>query len=267
MNLIEDYLQTDASINPGNSGGPLCNLSGEVIGINTMIVGRGQGIGFAVPSNMAERVANQILKTGHVSRAWIGVAVQDLDPTLAAAVRWEAGAGALVNNVAADGPAFKANIRPGDVVVVVGGHPIHDAHDLVRETLAEEPGQPLVLEIVRSGRRYAASVVPIERPEPASPAVPVQETSSRPGLGMTVRDLTPEQAVQVGTSSKSGAEIVEVSPGSPADRAGLRPGDVIIEANGDHAPDSQRIAALARSGKLLLRVKRADAYFYAALER
>ncbi len=267
MNLIEDYLQTDASINPGNSGGPLCNLSGEVIGINTMIVGRGQGIGFAVPSNMAERVANQILKTGHVSRAWIGVAVQDLDPTLAAAVRWEAGAGALVNNVAADGPAFKANIRPGDVVAVVGGHPVHDAHDLVRETLAEEPGQPLVLEIVRSGTRYAASVVPIERPEPALPAVPVQETSSRPGLGMTVRDLTPEQAVQVGTSSKSGAEIVEVSPGSPADRAGLRPGDIIVEANADRAPDSQRIAALARSGKLLLRVKRADAYFYAALER
>ena len=115
MNLIEDYLQTDASINPGNSGGPLCNLSGEVIGITvTMIVGRGQGTSdFAVPSNMAERVADQILKTGHVSRAWIGVAVQDLDPTLAAAVRWEAGAGALVNNVAADGPAFKAQHSTG----------------------------------------------------------------------------------------------------------------------------------------------------------
>src|SRR5271166_4813449 len=95
MNAIEDYLQTDASINPGNSGGPLCNLQGDVLGINTMIVGRGQGIGFAVPSNMAQRVATQILKAGHVSRAWLGLGVQDLSPELAAAMHLSPGAGAL----------------------------------------------------------------------------------------------------------------------------------------------------------------------------
>ena len=113
MNAIEDYLQTDASINPGNSGGPLCNLQGDVLGINTMIVGRGQGIGFAVPSNLAQRVAGQILKTGHVSRAWLGVSVQDVTPEIATAMHLSPGAGALVNNVAADGPAFKANLRAG----------------------------------------------------------------------------------------------------------------------------------------------------------
>src|SRR5580693_8971670 len=106
MNLIEDYLQTDASINPGNSGGPLCNLQGEVLGINTMIVGRGQGIGFAVPSSIALRVADQIIKTGRVSRPWLGISVQDVTPEIAAAMHVTAGAGALVNNIAPDGPAF-----------------------------------------------------------------------------------------------------------------------------------------------------------------
>src|SRR4029077_4244544 len=131
MNAIEDYLQTDASINPGNSGGPLCTLTGEVLGINTMIVGKGQGIGFAVPSNMAQRVATQILKNGHVSRAWIGVGVQDLTPDLATAMHLSSDAGALVDNVASDGPAFKANVRPGDVIATVGGHALHDGHDLI----------------------------------------------------------------------------------------------------------------------------------------
>jgi len=116
MNMIEDYLQTDASINPGNSGGPLCNLQGDVLGVNTMIVGKGQGIGFAVPSNIAQRVGQQLLKTGHVSRAWLGVAVQDVTPEIATAMHLTPGAGALVNNVSPDGPAFKANLRPGDVI-------------------------------------------------------------------------------------------------------------------------------------------------------
>src|SRR5258708_2761577 len=111
VNAIEDYLQTDASINPGNSGGPLCNLQGEVLGINTMIVGRGQGIGFAVPSNMAQRVADQILKSGHVSRAWLGLAVQDLSPELGAAMQLSPGSGALVNNVASGGAVPQADTR------------------------------------------------------------------------------------------------------------------------------------------------------------
>src|SRR3954462_14958975 len=111
MNQIEDYLQTDASINPGNSGGPLCDLEGRVLGINTMIVGRGSGIGFAVPSNLARRAAEQILKTGHVERAWIGVGIQDLTPELALALKLDPRAGALVNAVTDGGPAQKANVK------------------------------------------------------------------------------------------------------------------------------------------------------------
>jgi Do/DeqQ family serine protease len=267
MNAIEDYLQTDASINPGNSGGPLCNLSGEVLGINTMIVGRGQGIGFAVPSNMARRVAEQILKTGHVTRAWVGVAVQDLSPDLALAMQLPPGAGALVNNVAPDGPAYKANVRPGDVIASVGAHAVHDAHDLIRESASHDAGQPLELEIIRAGHHYAAKVTLAERPEAAVEPVPAQQPFSRQGMGVVVRDLTPQQAAQMNLAAKPLPVVTQIAPGSPADRAGLRVGDVILEANGVAEPVSDKVAELARSGTLLVRVKRGDAYFYAALKR
>jgi serine protease Do len=268
MNAIEDYLQTDASINPGNSGGPLCNLQGDVLGINTMIVGRGQGIGFAVPSNMAQRVAEQILKTGHVTRGWIGVTVQDITPELATALKLTAGAGALVNFVSPDGPAFRANVRAGDVIASVSGRAVHDGHDLIRETISHEVGQPVALEIVRSGQHYAASVTLSERPEPVVDPPPAQQaTSPRQGLGLVVRDLTPQQAAQVNLPPKPVPVLTQVTPGSPADRAGLRPGDVIVEANGTQDPTSAQLAELARSGALVLRVKRGDVFFYAALKR
>jgi Do/DeqQ family serine protease len=268
MNAIEDYLQTDASINPGNSGGPLCNLQGEVLGVNTMIVGRGQGIGFAVPSNMAQRVANQILKTGHVSRAWLGVAVQDVTPELATAMHLTPGAGALVNNVAPDGPAHRANMRPGDIIATVAGHAVHDGHDLVRETIAHEVGQSVQLEIVRGGQHYGAAVTLSERPErPVEPAPVQQQAAPHQGMGLIVRDLGPQQAAQMNLPAKPLPIVTQVAAGSAADRAGLRVGDVIVEANGTADPTSAQVADLARAGALVLRVKRNDAYFYAALKK
>jgi Do/DeqQ family serine protease len=268
MNAIEDYLQTDASINPGNSGGPLCNLQGEVLGINTMIVGRGQGIGFAVPSNMAQRVATQILKTGRVSRAWLGVGVQDLTPELAGTLKVQPGSGSLVNNVANDGPAFRANVRPGDVIAAVGGHAVHDGRDLIRETLTHEVGQTVPLEIVRNGAHYAAQVTLSERPEPTVEPAPVQQqTLPHNGLGLVVRDLAPQQASQMGLAAHSFPIVTQVAPGSAADREGLRTGDVIVEANGSADPTSSQVAEFARAGSLLLRLKRGDAYFYAALKK
>jgi Do/DeqQ family serine protease len=268
MNAIEDYLQTDASINPGNSGGPLCNLQGEVLGINTMIVGRGQGIGFAVPSNMAQRVANQILKVGRVSRAWMGVGVQDLTPELAQVMKLPPGGGTLVNNVASDGPAYRANVRPGDVIASVGGHAVRDTHDLVRETLVHEVGQAVPLEIIRGGQHYGANVTLTERPEAAVEPAPVQQqTVPHNGLGLVVRDLAPQQAGQMGLPARSLPIVTQVAPGSAADREGMRVGDVIVEANGASNPTSAQLADAARSGTLLLRVKRGEAYFYAALKK
>lgn len=268
MNAIEDYLQTDASINPGNSGGPLCNLQGEVLGINTMIVGRGQGIGFAVPSTMAQRVAGQILKTGRVSRAWLGVGVQDVTPELATALKLQPGAGALVNAVAQDGPAYRANIRPGDVIASVGGRAVHDGHDLVRETIAQPVGQAVSLEIVRGGNHYSSSVTLSERPEqPVEPTPAQAPMVAHQGLGLVVRDLAPSQVAQMGLGSRPLPVVTQVSPGSIADREGLHVGDVIVEANGAPDPTSSQVADAAKNGSVLVRLKRGDAYFYAALKR
>jgi len=267
MNAIEDYLQTDASINPGNSGGPLCNLSGEVLGINTMIVGRGQGIGFAVPSNMAQTVATQILKTGKVSRAWLGVGVQDLTPELAAALKVTPGAGALVNSVAPDGPAFHANVRPGDIIASVGGRPVRDGHDLVRETIAQPIGQAIPLEIVRGGNHYGAQVTLSERPDSHADATPAQLPSAHQGLGLVVRDLAPSQVAQLGLGQRTLPIVTQVSPGSVADREGLRTGDVIVEVNGAQDPTSSQVADAAKTGTVMLRVKRGDGFFYAALKK
>ncbi|HEY4012397.1 MAG TPA: trypsin-like peptidase domain-containing protein [Polyangiaceae bacterium] len=268
MNDIEDYLQTDASINPGNSGGPLCNLSGEVLGINTMIVGRGQGIGFAVPSNMAQRVALQILKAGHVSRSWLGVSVQDVTPEIAAAMHLPPGAGALVNNVAPEGPAYRANVRPGDVIAAFGGHTVRDGTDLVREAISHDAGQPAQLEIVRGGQHYGATVTLSERPEAPTKPVPAQQQAlPHQGLGLVVRDLAPQQAAQMGLPEKPLPVVTQVTPGSAADREGLRAGDVIVEANGVADPNSAQVADAARAGSLLLRVRRGETYRYAALKK
>jgi len=268
MNAIEDYIQTDASINPGNSGGPLCNLDGAVVGINTMIVGRGTGIGFAVPSNIAKRVAEQILKTGRVQRAWIGVGYQDLGPELAAAMKLDARSGVLINGVSADSPAGKAGVKVGDVIAAVAGKPVHDGRELIREILAHDVGQQIQLEIVRDGKHYGTNVVLSARPEPAVPPVPAQQAGiPQPGMGIGVRDLAAQQAAQMGLGSKAVAVVTTVQPGSSADRAGIKVGDVVAEADGTTDPTSTQIQQAAADGQLLLRLKRGDGAFYAALKR
>src|SRR6185295_4707364 len=151
MNAIEDYLQTDASINPGNSGGPLVDLDGNVLGINTMIVGRGAGIGFAVPSSLAKRVADQLLKNGKVQRSWLGVGIQDLTPELAQAMKVDPRAGVLVNSINDGGPAAKANLKPGDIIAAVGGKKVADSHELVREVISHDVGNNVQLEVIRDG--------------------------------------------------------------------------------------------------------------------
>jgi serine protease Do len=268
MNVIEDYLQTDASINPGNSGGPLCNLEGQVIGINSMIVGKGQGIGFAIPSALARRAAEQILRTGKVERAWIGVGVQDLTPELAAAFKLDPHAGALVNSVSEGGPAQKAQIHPGDVLASVGGKQVHDGRELIRELIAHDVGQSVQVEVVRKGQHYGTMVQLVARPEPPVPVLAVQQQGvPQQGLGLGVRELTPQQAAALGLPAKSLPLISTVTPGSPTDRAGLRAGDVIVEADGIALPTPQQLQEAATDGQLLLRVQRQGKAFYAALHR
>ncbi len=268
MNAIEDYLQTDASINPGNSGGPLCDLEGRVLGINTMIVGKGSGIGFAVPSNMARRAAEQILKTGHVQRAWIGVGIQDLTPELAAALKLDPRAGALVNAVNDGGPAQKANVKPGDVISSVGGRPVHEGHELIREVLSHDVGQSVPLEIIREGKHYSSSALLTARPEAPIPPLPVQQQGvPHAGLGLSVRDLQPAQSAQLGLPAKVLPVVTTVAPGSSADRAGLKAGDVIVEVDNLAEPTSTQVQEASKDGELLLRVRRRESTFYAALKK
>jgi Do/DeqQ family serine protease len=268
MNQIEDYLQTDASINPGNSGGPLCDLDGRVLGVNTMIVGRGTGIGFAVPSNLARRAAEQILKTGRVQRSWIGVGIQDLTPELASAMKVDARAGVLVNSITDGGPAQKANIKPGDIIGAVAGKKVIDGRELVREVIAHEVGQTIQLEIMRDGKKYGTNMTLTARPEANVPPLPVQQQGvPQSGLGLSVRDLTAQQSAQLGLNPKPLPVVTTITPGSAADRAGLKPGDVIVEADGIQDPSATQLSEAAKDGSLLVRVRRRDASFYAAMKK
>lgn len=268
MNEVEDYLQTDASINPGNSGGPLCDLDGRVLGINTMIVGRASGIGFAVPSNMARRVAEQLMKSGKVERAWLGIGIQDISPDLAIAMKLDTRAGALVSSVRDGGPAAKANLKPGDVIASVAGKAVHDGHELGREVITHDVGSQIALEIIRNGQRYAANVTLTARPEQPVPPIPAQQLAPpQPGLGFSVRDLTAQQAEQYGYAAKPCTVVTVVAPGSAADRASLKVGDLIVEADGLPDPNAHQIAAAAADGTLVVRVRRHDAFFYAALRK
>jgi serine protease Do len=268
MNQIEDYLQTDASINPGNSGGPLVDLEGRVLGINTMIVGRGSGIGFAVPSNLARRIAEQILKKGKVERAWIGVGIQDLTPELAGALKVDPHGGVLVNSINDGGPAAKANMKPGDIIASVAGKKVTDGRELVREIIAHDVGTSVNLEIIRDGKRYGTSCTLQERPEAAVPPLPVQQQGvPQSGLGLSVRNLTAQQAQQIGLSARPMPVVTAIAPGSAADRAGLKPGDVIVEADGVQEPSANQLADAAKDGAVLVRVRRRDASFYAALKK
>ncbi len=270
MNEIEDYIQTDASINPGNSGGPLVNLDGGVIGINTMIVGRGAGIGFAVSSELAQRVAQQILQHGRVRRAWIGVTFQELTPELASAFSLgeRARAGALIADVVSNGPAARASLRAGDVVVAVNGEPVREGRDLLRAVLRNEIGTRMRLEVVRAGRRQTVALTTRERPNNGDPSEPQNQRDPRtsdnrpPNEGLALAVLNAEQRRQLGGQ---GVLVTGVDGGSDADRAGLRRGDVIVEADGQAAAGPDNVARALRDGRALLRVRRTEGAFYTVL--
>jgi len=265
VNAVEDYLQTDASINPGNSGGPLVDLDGRVLGINTMIVSRGQGIGLAVPSILARRVAELLLKKGRVDRAWIGVGLQDLTPQLAAEIpHAPPTGGALVNSVSRSGPASRSNLSAGDIITAVAGKPVRDAQDVIREVFLHDVGEVVPLDVVRVGKRYTTRVTLESRNEPVPPLLPVQRAASQqPGLGLSVRDAA-DPRLAPGAAGKV-ARVASVTPDSAAERAGVRPGDIIVEADGKQQPTASDVESAARDGRLLVRVQRPGVTFYAAL--
>lgn len=240
----EAFIQTDASINPGNSGGPLLNLDGRVVGINTAIVSSGQGIGFAIPINLARDIMTQLINRGKVVRGWLGVAIQDLSPELAASLGVKEDAGALVAAVMKDGPAAAAGLRPGDVIVEFGGAAIKDVPDLQKRVAAVEPGRAAPVTLMREQKTVTLSVKIGEQP----PDDAMEAEAGDEILGLTVEPLTPETARQNRLAARSGLLVTEVAPGSAGAAAGIRPGDAILEVNrgpvGDAAALRQAVAGL-----------------------
>jgi serine protease Do len=215
-------------------------------------------------------VAEQITKTGHVERATIGVQAQDLTPDLATAFKLDVRAGALIDLVQPEGPAAKAGVKPGDVIAAVAGHPVHDRVDLMREILSHDVGETAVLEIIRGGKHYGANVTLAARhEEPVEPVPAQQQGVPQVGMGLRVRDLTAQQAQQAGVSTHAGTAtiITDVAPGSSADRASLKAGDIIVECDGAPDPTAADVQKAAADGELVVRVKRRGSAFYAALKK
>ena len=266
-NEIEDYLQTDASINPGNSGGPLIDLQGRVLGINTMIIGRGSGIGFAIPAEIAQRVASQLIASGTVKRAWLGVSFQEITPELAAHFGGNFDGGALVNAVVPGGPAEKAGLQAGDVITSIDKQRIREGHDLLRTVLRRGVGERLSLEVRRGGKTKQVSLVTGERP--SEDGAQSQQRSIQDGamLGLALEELTPRLRERFRYEGDGRVFIRGVQPGSDADRAGLRPGDIILQADRRAVRAIGDVRSALQDGKALLYIERDSQRFFQPLTR
>jgi len=253
----EHFIQTDASINPGNSGGPLLNLDGKVIGINTAIVAAGQGIGFSIPINMAKDVMRQLIVRGRVVRGWLGIVIQDVTDELAGSFGVRERQGVLVADVMKGGPGDAAGMRPGDVVVEFGGVPIKEVPDLQRRVASVTPGQPTKLTVIRERRPVGLTVIIGEMPGD-EPAVAAEHGAE--SWGLSVEPLGADSALRLNLSHSHGVVVTDVMPGSPADRAGLRRGDVILEINrrsvGDPGALARDLAAVPAGHSVLVYVHR-----------
>ena len=230
----EDFIQTDAAINPGNSGGALINTAGELVGINTAIVsqtGGYQGVGFAVPANMAKPVFESLVKTGKVVRGYLGVAIQDLTQDLAKSFGIRQAKGALVSSVAEDSPAQRAGLKQGDVIVAYEGKPVEDPAALQREVTHTPVNTKATLKVIRDGREQEVTVIIGEQAETVK--VASADSSTENALaGLEVQSLDMQTARELGLHGKvQGVVVVDVEPDSLADRAGLAQGDVIKEIN------------------------------------
>jgi serine protease Do len=229
----DNFLQTDASINPGNSGGPLLNLKGEVIGINTAILASGQGIGFATPSNIAKSVIPQLESKGKVVRGMIGVQVQNVTPELAKSFGMSEPKGALVAQVNPDTPGAKAGIHQGDIIIEFNGHPIQEMNELPRMVADTAPGSKATLKILRQGKEKPLSLTIAELTDERQAQAKEEGVAEKTPLGLEVQNLTPTLAQQFRLRDNQGVVVVQVESGSPAADAGIRPGDLILEVNGE----------------------------------
>lgn len=267
----ENFIQTDASINPGNSGGPLLNTDGQVIGINTVIfsqTGGSIGIGFAIPINMAKEILEQ-LKKGKVVRGWLGVMIQKITPELKEKLGLEDEEGALVADVSSGGPAEKAGIQRGDVIVSFDGKDIHEMKDLPYIVASTPIGKTVSVKVIRKGREKILDVKVGELKEEKKD-IAEERGGAEKRLGIKVEALTPRLAKDLGLPETEGLVIIQVDGSSPAAEAGLRPGDIILELDQrpmkDPADFLKRIKQYKEGDTLLFLIKRGDATLYVTVK-
>jgi len=265
----DNFIQTDASINPGNSGGPLINLRGEVIGINTAIFSRSGGnigIGFAIPVNLVKELLPQLRGKGKVTRGYLGVLIQKVTPEIAESLGMDKGRGALVANVSKDGPAEKAGVKVGDVITEFDGKEIKDSGDLPIVVARTPVDRRVPMKVLRDKKELQLTVTVGELKDEEV----VASAPEKGELGMTVQKLTPQIAESLGLEKAEGVVVAAVDPGSAADDAGIRRGDVIVEV--DRKPirsidEYKKAVAGARKGKgVLLLVRRGESTLFLALK-
>ena len=277
---LGNFIQTDAAINPGNSGGPLLDMSAHVIGINTAIYSRTgsyNGIGFAVPANLARRVAEQLINEGRVPRGYLGVALQGIDPELHKSLGLARDVtGSLVARVMKDGPGDKGGLQPGDVITSLNGKAIKTDSDIVNTIGLMKPNTKAELAIIREGKKKSLTVTVEKWPEDSDEqgnGNQNEQGSAKPGkatpFGMSVSKVNPSLRERFRFESETGVIITEVKPDSPAARAGLQPGDVILQANNKAIRDPEAFTQASKdpSSRLLLRIERAGQYFFVPLRK
>lgn len=261
----DDFIQTDASINPGNSGGPLFNAKGEVVGINTAIIAGGQGIGFAIPVNMAKSIISQLKDNGKVIRGWIGVSIQPVTKDLADSFGLSAVKGALVSEVVPESPAEKGGIKPGDIITTFDGTEIVEMNDLPRLVAGTATGKSVTVKVMRDAKGEVLNLV-IEKLKDDEESY--AETQDK--LGLTVKDLTKELAAKMGIKDTTGVVVTDVKMDSLAMNIGIQKGDIVKEINGAKiakSEDYEKALASTKKDKVLrLLVKHGDSSRYVAIK-
>ncbi len=269
VSRYENFIQTDASINPGNSGGPLFNLRGEVIGINTAIISFAQGIGFAIPSNMTNRIVRQLKTGGKVVRGWLGVGIQPLPPQLADTAKIPDGLGIMVNEVFPGEPAARAGIRSGDIITQIGNERLTSTNQLSRVVAGFTPGEKVLVHVIRDGKPLRLHVfLGIKKDESVVASLPF--TATEIDLGIDVTPVTEDLARQFSLEQDTGILVVDVARTGVAYAEGIRKGDVIQEVNRAAVPtirDFRRTLEAINPGEtILLRILRESKTFFVVLQ-
>ncbi len=258
---MQNYIQTDASINPGNSGGPLCNIKGEVIGINSAIYsqsGGSIGIGFAIPSNIARKAAEDLVNTGKILRAGLGAMIQSLNAKMAKSFGLSSTEGALISSVNPGSAAEKAGLKPGDIILKVNGAQVANMGDLVAKLYTFQPGQTVQLTVLRNGVKSEIPVT-LQQLDEAS----LKRGSSKPdqgetnpgtgqndNLGLTFQDQTADIKGQLPGNAPKGPVITQVDPQSPAAAAGLQPGDIVLNLENKPIYSASQLSVLLKKSDL-----------------